>query len=249
MDPQFWTSLNPNIVCESTRKQFYSQYCYKLVVEAYGARSIIDARPTTHIVNHISERKSKQYNYGGSWGGAGSWAARQIAELNKADPTFLEELRSIKNGYCGKVRMRIEEPWIQIYTRDEQTLMDIATRLNYDSTIAGRILSVSTPDSPEHQKLLEEGHIIAAPNSKQEYKYKIILRDGHYSKETKQLVVNYLKTMENEVKVSKANMTMLEGPLRYIWGCFVYTNDPAIMSMIGLIAPGMVGKIHEIVKL
>ena len=249
MDSLFWTSLNPNIVCESTRKQFYSQYCYKLVVEAYGARSIIDARPTTYIANHISERKSKQYNYGGSWGGAGSWASRQLAELNKADPAFLEELRSIKNGYCGKIRMRIEEPWVQIYTKDEQTLMNIATRLNYDRTIAGRLLSVSTPASPEQQSLLEAGHIIAAPNSKQEYKYKIVLRDGSYSMETKQLVVNYLKTMEDEVKVSKANMQMLEGPLKYIWGCFVYTNDPSIMSMIGLIAPGMVGKIHEIVKL
>jgi hypothetical protein len=251
MDSLFWTNLNPKIVCEDTRKQFYGQFCYKLVIEAHGSRSITETRPDDCIANHLADRRSKQkhINYGGSWATQSTWAQRQADELKKSDPVFLEELRSIKNGYGNRIRMRIEEPWLQIYTRDEQTLKDIAARLNHDQTIASRLLSVSTPASPEQQTLLEAGHIIAAPNSKQEYKYKIVLRDGSYSMETKQSIVNYLKTMGNEVKVSAANMNMLSGPLKYIWGCFVYTNDPSITTMIGLIAPGMVGKIHEIVKL
>jgi len=193
----------------------------------------------------MRKRRELQYNYGGSW------AKKQSEKLLKADPVMLEEIRSIKNGYGGKIKLRIEEPWVQFYAHDEQTLKDIATRLNYSnsSTITERFMSISTPENPEQQVLLEAGNIIAAPNSKQEHKYKLVLRDGVYNKDAKLQVASYLRTLGDDVKVTPANLQMLEGPLHYMWGCFVYTNDPSITTMIGLIAPGMVGKIHEIVKL
>lgn len=251
MDTSFWTQLNPKIVCESTRKQFYSQFCYKLVIEAYGARSIVDAEPNKAIADHIAIRKSKltlNNRYRSSWSGSG-WQQQNINDLNKADPTMLEEIRSIKNGYDNRIRVRIEEPWVQIYTKDLTTLEAVTARLTYDKANTTRLMSVSVPESIEHQSLLEQGKILTRPSSKLEYSYKIVLRDGTYGTETKTRVADYFKSIGDTVKVSKSNMSMLEGHLKFIWGCFLYTDDPAVATMISLIAPGMVGKIHEIVKL
>jgi hypothetical protein len=250
MDSLYWLKINPKIICESTRKQFYNRFCYKLVVEAYGARSVNDATPNEYIANHIDERKakSKQYNYSGSWSNGGSWAQRQLRELNKADPTMLEEIRSMKNGYGNQIKVRIEEPWVQFYTQDEQTLRDVAARLTYDPHNAVRLLSVSIPDSLEHQLLLEQGIILTGPASKIEHKYRVYMRDGTYGREIKSQVAAYFESLGDEIKISKGNMSMLKGHLQFIWGCQFYTNDPAIATMLSLIAPGIVRKIHEIVK-
>lgn len=249
MDSLFWTNLNPKIVCEHTRKQFYSRFCYKLVIEAYGSRSIIDTDPDLPIAGHIAARKDRrnQTFSGSAWSGSG-WAQQDLNNLNKADPTMLEEMRSIKNGYGKEIRMRIEEPWVQFYTHDEETLKAIATRITRDRANALRLINVSTPESAEQQALLEQGHILVSPASKLEYQYKIILKDGSYGRETLTRVANYLETLGDVVKISKGNKKMLDGALPFIWGCFIYTDDPAISTMISLIAPGMVGKIHELVK-
>ena len=243
MDSSYWTKLNPNIVCEATRKQFYNRFCYKLVLEVFAARCINDIMGNQTVKDYILYRKNRdqyQYSYGGSW------FKKHADEMSKADPVFIEELISIKNGYGNRIKFRVEEPWVQIYAEDEQTLRDIVAR--FDRQSLSRILSVSVPTSPEHQAYLEEGNILISPTSKIDYDYKVMLRDGTYGVAVKTNLANYFKTLGDDVKVSKANMSMLEGELTFIWGCYFYTNDPAIATMVQLMAPGMVGKIHKLVR-
>lgn len=233
-----WTNLNPKIILETTRKQFFNRYCYKLVIVAYGSRVLHNDVP---VVEALANRISRvQYNQGGSW------KFDRFDDLDEADSALLEELRSIKNGHDNSIKMRVEEPWVQIYADNEQKLMDIALRFN----TAGRaqLLSISSPWDSEQLALLEQGHILSKLSSKLEFKYKIVLRDGSYSAATKAQVATYLNGLGSEVKVTKSSMRMLTSELSFIWGCFFYTNDPGIATMLRLIAPGMVGKIHEIVK-
>jgi hypothetical protein len=134
---------------------------------------------------------------------------------------------------------------VQIYTEDLQTLKDIAER--FPPFLQQKFMTVSFPESPEKQRLLEEGKILLRPSNKITYKYKVFLRDGNYSSDIKRSAYNFLSGLGADVKVSTATASMLLNGHNFIWGCFVYVNDPAILTMLSIISPGMVGKIHELV--
>jgi len=241
MDLLYWTQLNPNIVYEPTRKQFYGRFCYKLILTVYGAR-IINGKDT--VANEVALRQRlsqtrRNYNYGGSW------MRSSQDDFDKIDPVQLETMRSIKNGYGSAIKIRIEEPWVQIYTEDLQTLKDIAGR--FTQTQQHSITGVSFPDSNESKQLLEAGKILVKSVNKIGFKYKVFLKDGSYSPDIKRSVFDYLTALGNDVKVSAATQTMLSNGHSFIWGCFLYVNDPAVMTMVSLISPRMVGKIHELV--
>lgn len=240
MDLSFWSKLAPGIVFETTRKQFYNRFCYKLVVKAYCARIVQEKGSIGDELEHRRKlRDSRRYNYGGSW------MSRFSDQVDDANVEQLETLRSIKNGYGSRIKMRIEEPWVQIYTEDIQTLQDIAKR--FPEYLHERFLSISYPESPESKKLLEEGKIIVRPSNKIEYKYKVMLRDGTYPSDTKRAVWNYITNLGRDAKMSTATSSMLLNGHNFIWGAFLYVNDPSVLTMLSLISPTMVGKIHELV--
>lgn len=240
MDLSFWSKLTPGIIYEPTRKQFYNRFCYKLVMQVHCGRIINDKGSISVELQHRRNlRDRRRYNYGGSW------MSRHVDNVEAADERQLETLRSIRNGYDSRIKMRVEEPWVQIYAEDIQTLQDIANRFPQD--LHSKFISISFPDSVESQRLLEEGKILTRPGNKIEYKYKVFFRDGSYSPEIKKAVCNYLDNLGKDVKVSQATRSMLLNGHNFIWGCFVYVNDPALLTMVSIIGPGMVGKIHELV--
>jgi hypothetical protein len=240
MDLSFWSKLKPGIIYEPTRKQFYNRFCYKLVMQAHCGRIINDKGSISDELQHRRNlRDRRRYNYGGSW------MARHVDNVDAADERQLEILRSIRNGYDNRIKMRVEEPWVQIYSEDVQTLEDIANRFPQD--LHSNFISISYPESDEQKKLLESGKILVKSTNKIGYKYKVFLRDGNYSSEIKQSVHDYLIALGSEVKVSGGTRAMLKNGHNFIWGCFLYVNDPAVMTMVSLISPGMVGKIHELV--
>jgi hypothetical protein len=236
MDLLFWKHLNPNIVHESTRKQFYGKFCYKLVLEAFAGRVINDDRSSITDAINLRIQTARTLNYGGSW------RINPISDLQKASESLLTELRSIKNGYEDKIKIRIEEPWVQIYTSDEGTLKDIANR--FDVNDRKSLISVSTPESTDHQALLEEGCIIVKKDNG--YKYKVFIRDGNYGVDSKHNLLNYLKELGPEVKFSQSVINQLSTKYPWVWGCYFYTNDLQLITTISLISPGIVGKIHEL---
>lgn len=241
MDLSYWTQLNPNIVYEPTRKQFYGQFCYKLILTVYGAR-VINGKDT--VADEVAYRQHlaqsrRSYNYGGSW------MKSSQDDIDKIDPVQLETLRSIKNGYGNAIKIRIEEPWLQIYAADLQTLKDIAGR--FTPSQQQSITGISFPDSDESKQLLESGKILVKSVNKIGFKYKVFLKDGSYPPDVKRSVADYLDALGADVKVSVATRSMLKNGHSFIWGCFLYVNDPAVMTMVSLISPRMVGKIHELV--
>jgi hypothetical protein len=238
MDSLFWKQINSDIVYEPTRKQFFGKYCYKLVFKAYGSRCVTENRFDT-ITELIDYRLAnhRSHNYGGSWRGA------VINELRSADIGLLEELKSIKNGYADQIKMRIEEPWVQIYAQNEDTLKNIANRFSASSKKA--IISVSTPDSPEYEKYLRQDVILIKKDTG--YRYKIFLRDGNYGHSSKMNISNYLLAVGGDVRYPHSVDKQLQSSHGWIWGCYFYAVDQNITTALNLIQPGIVGKIHELV--
>jgi len=238
MDSLFWKQINPDIVCEWTRKQYFGKYCYKLVLRAYGGRCISENRFDT-MQEAIEYRKSnyRTLNYGGSWRG------NPLNELNLADIEFLEELQSIRNGYGNRIKLRIEEPLVQIYTQDEETLKNIALRFNE----AGKkfVVSVATPESNEYETYLKRDVIIVKKDTG--YRYKIFFRDGNYGYQTKLDIHNYLMALGADIRYPTSVERHLSSNHAWIWGCYFYAVDSSVTSALNLIQPGIVGKIHELV--
>jgi hypothetical protein len=239
MDLSYWTKLNPNIIHEPTRKQYFGKYLYRLTFKAYGGRCIHDTHNVT-IEGSLEDRKSRDKLYNNS----GWWGIRHT-NLDSASTEQLAILRSIKNGYGNNIRFRVEEPNVQIYADSEQTLRDIAERFNSELQLL--IVAIGMPESESHAAALLDDKIIYAVDNG--FNYKVFLRSGTYPVESQHQLAEYLQTVGPDISISKTTIKHLQNGASYLWGtCFFYTNDPSVVTMVNLICPGIVGKIHELVS-
>lgn len=238
MDTSYWTNLNSRIISDPTRKQFFNRYLCKLVMNVPCARLVSQNGDMT-IALASRRRNQRNPNWGGSWGYS-NWHQQQ---LNEAHETQLEIIRSIKHDYKGTIKIRVEEPWVQFYAETEDELKVIATR--FDDVCKDRIVSISVPADIEHAISLKSGDIIVSKDNG--YQYKVHIRDGLYSHDTKSQLLNYFDSLGDEVQLSKGTRKQLEGSLGYLWGLFFYVKDPKTLTFISLIHPSFIRKIHKLV--
>jgi hypothetical protein len=235
MDISFWTQFNPKIEIAHTTKKYFNQYLYKLVVYAPGGRTI----ESKDIANTIEHRKvwDKDMNHFGWWG-------RKTRDLEDADIAFLEHIRQLKQDQTINKRIRVEEPWIQIYTESEDDLVEIVDQepglfKKYAHGLAG-------PEDSYIAEILNSGAIIKKTDNG--YRYKVILKDGFYSQEVRGQLYNYFNTADKEtVKITGGLSRALQSPGGYMWSLYFYANDLAIITFLNLISPGLVTNIHELV--
>lgn len=199
------------------------------------------ATQTDDIASALEYKKNNQYypNYGGSWGHGGNLRT----QVNNARVGQLEIVRSIKYDYKDTIRIRVEEPWVQFYAETEDELRVIASR--FDDDCKSRLLSISVPEDDAHAELLKAGDIITKTDNG--FKYKVFVRDGLYSHESKMQIMNYLDGLGSDMQISKGARKHLEGPLSYVWGVYFYINDASAMTFLSLIHPRAIRKIHRLV--
>lgn len=240
MDISFWTKYNPKITLEHTSKKFYGQYLYKLVVYAPAGRLITSAGDLTDELNY---RKNFNYNYGGSW-----WVQRKgSTALVDASVDLLESLRNLKNDNLPNIKIRVEEPRVQIYATGDKDLEQVAAKYLSSAPI-GYIESIAGPADMESEIILNSGAIIRKNDIG--YKYKIILKDGSYSANIKHSILTYLENLGPElVKIPRGTHEMLVRSQSYTWGCYFYANDLSIVTSLHLMSPGIVTNSHELVVL
>jgi hypothetical protein len=236
MDLLFWTQLNPKIIYEPTRKQFYNKYLYRLVINCPGGRLIHDKSGNMHHALKMRIQHHRFLNRGGSW-----WAS-QNKELDNASVDQLENLQELFREFESDIKIRIEEPTIQVYSNNKDTLKILANGIN-DKT---QLEAIQFPKNSVQEALLKEGKILTKPSSKIQYKYKVMLRDGNYGANTKIQMLNYLDNLDGDAKVSKGTRDMLQAPFKYLWGCFIYVNDPGVLTFLNIICPNIVLNIHEL---
>lgn len=236
MDTLFWTQFNNDIKFGCTTKKYYGKYLYKLIVYAPAGRLI--EKEWKNIPEALLRRREfadRRINWGGSW-----WA--NGAKAPDADTSFLELLGYIKHN-DDTIRFRIEEPYIGIYAESEDILKRLVSA-KFDGTQYKYITEVVGPESAEAEKHLNNGAIIRRKQNN--YRYKVIIRDGRYEKDVKHAIYNYL-TQCDETMLTPGCADQLLKDFTYIWNMFFFTNDENVIHFINLMAPDSIANIHELV--
>ena len=236
MDTLYWKRLSESIQIANTTKQFYSKYLYKMVLNAPGCKSISE----NDIASNLSYRTlhSRTVNYGGSW-----YGARDTRFASEADLAWLELLKNLKLSNPN-IKVRCEEPKVQVYTVDETDLKQV---INYIREYTKNILEVHGPKNDQARKLLEENKTIVAKQPK--YQWKITFAEKRCDHALRKNILNYLQQLDDLVKIPKSTEEQFTRPNDWIWGCYIYTNDLGVTDMLRLIYPGLIREVSEQVQL
>lgn len=237
MDTSYWTALNPDIKFQNTLKVAYGHCLYRLSVQAVGASAL---RQNQNLADAIAWRNNRARDY--NWGG--SWRAKLVTKEDADLLTLIKEQidyhemsdRIPKSG----IKVRIEEPNIHFYCRNELPLRDLAKKLSCRNN--SHFVSLMRPASVEHEKIMLDGFTIR--NKKIEWPYRIIMRDGRYSESSKTQISNYLKALGDQIKVPNSLWEQLEKGA-WIWGGYIYAHDRNLSTMLSLIDPRLVSRVEE----
>jgi len=238
MDMSKWIQFNPKITVEHTTKKYFGKYLYRIAIYCPAGR-LID----THgdLTQALASRKemNKHINYGGYWG------MRNTKDIDKANIPLLEVMRTIRKNPAG-VKLRVEEPYIQLYSGTEQELIELLSgTLN---PFVDHVESAHGPENAEAESILNSGAIIRKKDIG--YRYKIIIKDGRYTTEDKNNLLAFLSNFgPEEIKVSATGLDMLSKPTGFVWNLYLYSNDLSITTFLNLIKPGIVLNSHELIIL
>jgi hypothetical protein len=235
MDISYWIQSNPKITVGHTVKKYYGKYLYKMVLYAPAGRLILT---NGDIAQELDFRKN--YNPGGSW-----WYRRNHqSSVTSADVTLLEQLRNLKQANIPGIKMRVEEPRIQVYAQTDDDMRNIVE--TYIPSYKSYVESVYGPEDEEAEAILNSGAIIRKNDLG--YRYKVIIKDGTFPAHVKESLYLYLSNIGPElVHVPKGTMDMLVKNSAYIWNCYFYSNDEGINTIVRLMAPDLISNCHELV--
>lgn len=237
MDILFWNNLNAGLQLQPTAKRYFGKYFWRMCVRVPGGRLIHSKAEDLQVeleLRRMTERR--MINWGGSW----AWRKNTLSQ--EVDLDLLSDIREFARTHQHAIKLRIEEPKLQIYTQDEQMLKSFAHLLGNNKIFIEEIHGVMDTD---HESILESDAIICKHPVK--YSHKVMLREGTCAPEIKQQILNYLESLEDLVDVSEGTKRELLKPFSSIWGAFFYTNDPSVITFLNLIQPGIVRKIHPLV--
>ena len=234
MDSLYWKKLIPDIKIVPSTQLFYKQYVYRLELQAYAGKCISNPATIeeTLALRNISYRK---INYGGSWG------AKVNRNLKNADVEWLKYLQSFRLANLNNLKIRIEEPAIQIYSSDEQDLVNFVRDL--PAEFKKYVTSISRPESDQTMDLILSGKKVVKKHPT--YEFKICFRDGNYSYNVRNDVMNYLDSLDDLVRIPKHFREQFTKSYDTIWDCYIYSNDLKLATFIQLINPNLIRTIIE----
>jgi len=232
MDTSLWKNLNPTVNFKLTKKLFFNKFLFKVTLFCPGSRAVVSVGPDVESVKNYILHRTYIYN---------NYTYRPITEdrLKLADTNQLDYLLQVKRQKGDKVKIRCEEPYIDLYCLHEQDLYDI---LKDCPGINERLLHVWTPKNDKFQNVLLGGNIIMAKDF--EFKYKIILKNKcDFS--TRQALYKYLLNWGDQVKIPPGVVRNLTSSYSYGEKYF-YAMDKDVVLAIGLIDPNLITQIFPI---
>ena len=243
MDTLYWKKLVPTIKVVDTKKKFFNNYLYKIVVNVPGGRFIL-SKDNLPMSTQIANFRNVVYSRGkGAFAAWNSYTvSRQLHRLNQIDTTQLEYFKSIVGLHKDKIKVRVEEPKLCIYSNDEQLLIQLTEKYRDD------LLEIHRPANDRAIEVLDRGEIIVKNNS--DYEYKVVFREsGQFDTDTRTQVYNYLTSQGDAVKLTKSCEKNLKFRNYWFTQTYFYTNDPSIMTFLNIIAPGAVTGIFKLTKI
>jgi len=234
-----WSDITPFLDFRDTRKKFFNKFCYAMVYKCPGGRIVKLAKNADDISCSIERRiASDQYRMQQV-----RWNPTPYLKTGDIDEQQIAAFIDIKNNKSQDTAIRIEEPYVRVYGQKEQTLYDIAN--NELAAWKPSLVELYRPAGAMDEAALNNGNIVMKTNVG--YRYKFIMRDGHYGEENKLALSNYLLQLGELVKVSPTVNRSLTNTGKYIWRGWFYSNEYDIKTMIDIIAPGAISAIHTVV--
>lgn len=216
---------------------------WRLVVDIPSGNLIYSKMLTMSEALEYRRAHARDYNWAGSW----LHGYNRGNSLQHTNTELLTIARDIKNRLGKTIRIRVEEPSVQFYADSQDTLKDIAREFTYPHDFRSNLKEVNGPESDQQAEMLLSGAIIR--RKEPGYRYKVVLRDGRYTTEIKKQVLTYLENLGDQVRLTPKCRDMLAAPYIHTWGVFFYTDDPDLTMMLRMIAPDLVGNIHELIVL
>lgn len=237
MDISFWKNLSPDIQIDSSTKQFYNQYYYRLDIYAPGCKSI----RCENIAADIDKRQSWVRDYKRQ----GSWYNKQLYQyLKEADVGFLHSLSNLYYEYPD-IKIRTEEPKISVYATDESMIQSVARSIDVD--YRNRLIGITGPDNEEIKSILNRNVILVKKPPK--YRYRIWFKEKQFNFETRIQILSYLQSLGDLVRINDHTQESLSKPHDWIWGSYFYSNDKHVATFITLINPDIIREVSELVCL
>lgn len=226
--------MNPNISVGSVNRRFFNQYYYKLEIHVTGSSFL--RHPDEPIDQQIATRnRMVNVNYGGSW-------RRGFQSPNLEEIRLLERIKLFKAKYEDQLKFRIEEPNLQVYAEDEDILYKFAQAIcDADNS---HLTTISRPKTDKILSLLKQGYTVTKKDM--EYPFKVMVREGRYSKDIKEQLLKYLQGIgDDQAYLPPHFVESMSKTYESVWNIYFYVRDRSLLTMISLIHPGFVRTVEE----
>ena len=217
MDLSHWVNLSADIKTAHTKKIYFGRYLWRLEYNIPGAHLITD-RSIPDIQAHIDYRlrtppRSSYYSYP---------ARNLITHWQSMDSALLERIRRLRATYDKRVKIRTESDLMQVFAENEDDLKMMCELIGcYNLT------KITYPKEGTEESL-KNGVVFMGKQTN--FKYKVLLRDGDYSLDSKKAMLAQLSASP-DVSVPNQLRTMLTKKYTYLWGSYFYTNDDSIVTI------------------
>lgn len=254
MDLLSWINSNPTCKLRPTRKRYYERFLYRVRIYAPFARVLRrsytetpEASIWSQIDRDVTNRKERVKQqiqvFLSSY-----WASRADRDIEDCYVDQLEYLYRKLGTLSGKIKLRVEEPYIEVYADDEDTILDIVGHMPECST---RVMDIHRPASDSERDSLLRGEIY---RPKSQYDYQVNLRTILLSTAKRTQIHEYLSGLGDLVQMTPGLIEALTRPSythsdsMWIYQNYFYTNDTSICTFLNLIEPQLIHKILKIAK-
>lgn len=231
--------MHPDIRVQQSKQLLYGRYPYRLVIRCHGSHMLRYPEPFEDQLQWSSQWRN--INYGGSW------RYRQHQKPNADELKLLTNLKLYREESAllesEEIKMRIENPLIQIYAKDIKQLEEFVTDVFANFKHSDFLESITLPKNSKDLDLLTQGYVL---RSHTDYAFKVNLRDGKYNHVTRSNLLKYLDQLGPDVSVPKSTRLALEkNKGDFIWSAYFYCMDENITLMISMMDPRLIRSIDR----
>jgi hypothetical protein len=241
MDILSWTKLNPTVKQVDTKKKFFNKYLYKAVVNAPGCRIINDNKAQDFGINSLLEKRIEILQYQKQTTYSRYWVSRAEYLITHAQVDQLSYWLDIKTNLKDSIKIRIEEPYLTVYSNDPDQLYNIVKE-NYPE----RLQEIHAPANSASIDILNRGEIVV--KKEPEFQYKIMLKENKLRNlSAKRNLLDYLYNLgDDEVCLTKSLIKHLGSNNIWFPGGYFYAKDEKIVTFINLIVPECIAGIYKL---
>jgi hypothetical protein len=221
---------------------FYGKYPYKAEIKVSGAWMLHNktSKPTLeYYAKIIKERQDKYVASGSMQAPTNSWYNLRQREIMDVEAEQIYAIAK-KRKESSDVRFRVEGSMLYVYTLTAESLEQIID----DLELGKLVKDICRP--PVGMPELDPT-IIYAKYPK--HKFKVTLREGKYTAQTKSQINSYLKSFPLGISMSKGLRNKLTNDRDTYMAGYYFINDEEILPFLRMISPDFVKNIFHIKQL